>query len=476
MKKYKGFHTIIAFCVVICMLATTVFAQTEPSVLEETVQADASVYGCFSMDATEAFLGDKQLVKNAKSVFLYELNTQTLMYAWEADQALIPSSFVKILTAIVAIENGALDSAVTVSESAVSDLPLGAVSAKLQVSEVLTLQDLLYCMMVGSANDAATVIAEHISGSEYEFTKLMNEYASRIGCTGSHFVNAHGLEDESQYTTARDTAKILAYAMQNETFRNIFEAKEYTVPATNKSAERNLITGNYMMSTHEVQIYFDERVAGGRTGVANDGARSLATIARSGQMELLCVVMGAASVYEESGNKIRSFGGYNETKTMLDSGFEGYTAAQILYDGQALTYFEIGNGDSLLSVGPHATLSTVLPVKLDRTELTFRYSDEIRKLTAPIRAGDRVCNVEIWYKDLCLAVTDLYAMNDVRDSSAISADAPKQTSIAGWIVALCILIVLGFGGYYFLRTPKGKRFLFKIRRRIRKRNKPKRSK
>ena len=262
MKESIGFRCIISLFLILSILITPVMAETEPTDAAYDVSQEQATYGCFSTDATDALLGFGEIVKNVKSAFLYERNTKTLMYAWEPDLALPPSSFVKILTAIIAIEKGKLDSAVTVTEDALSDLPASAVSVDLVVNEVMPLKELIYCMLVGSANDAAAVIAQYLSGSQYAFANEMNAFAQQIGCTGSNFTNAHGLHDPMQITTARDTAKILDYAMQNEVFREIFSSAEYTGPATNKSAERYLITGNYLMSMEEVAARFRVQAAG----------------------------------------------------------------------------------------------------------------------------------------------------------------------------------------------------------------------
>lgn len=464
MKKSKRFLWVIIIFLMTFMLVTPVFAETEPTASIEEERNDQTVYGCFSADATNAFLGGEQLVKNAKSIFLYELNTQTLMYAWEPDLPLPPSSFVKIMTAIIAIENGDLDGVVTVTESALADLPASAVSVKLQVNEVITLRDLLYCMSVGSGNDAAAVIAHHIGGNQTKFVEKMNQLASDLGCNATHFTNPHGLHDPQQVTTARDTAKILAYAMKNDMFRTIFTTAEYAVPATNKSAERYLITGNYMMSMEEVEIYFDERVTGGRTGVANDRTRCLATVAKSGSMELLCVVMGSASIYEEGGSRIRSYGGYNETKELLDRGFTGFCASQILYDGQALTQYDLPNADDLLTLGPHSQVSSVLPDNVTLADISFRYSIDGSQLRAPISAGDKVCSVEVWYGNLLLAETDLFALNDVREQSVITLHEKTSSGIPAAVIAVIVVALLVVAVLVLLRFGILQRLFLRLRK------------
>lgn len=473
MKKTKGFLCVICIILTFSFLITPANAQTEELLSASDNEATDNAIGCYSADAKDAFLGSAQIVKNAKSAFLYELNTKTLMYAWEPDLPLAPTSFAKILTAIIAIEEGAMDSAVTVTESALADLPPSAVSADLSVNEVLPLQELIYCMLVGSANDAASVIAHYLSGGQVPFALKMNEFAQKIGCTNSHFTNPHGLHDPAQVTTARDTAKILEYAMGNDLFRKIFAATEYTVPATNKSAERHLITGNYLMSMEEVEIYFDERVIGGRTGVANDNTRCLASVARVESMELLSVVMGSASIYEEGGNRIRSFGGYTETKSLLDAGFTGFAAKQILYDGQALVQFDVANGDALLTAAPRTSIRTVLPEQLETGDLSFRYSEDGRGLAAPIKAGDFICNVEVWYQGLRIAATELYALNDVRAQSLVQVQEPKSESIWPLILTvICVVIVAGVATLG-LRSKWGRRIVLRLRRVMKRRFKGK---
>ena len=134
---------------------------------------------------------------------------------------------------------------IVVKENVLATVPISAVSVDLQVDELVTLEDLLYCMMVASANDAAAVIAEHISGDISAFVTEMNQRAAQIGCTDTVFTNVHGLHDDDQYTTARDIAKILAVASENTLFMDVFSAVEYDMPATNKTDARNLVSGNY---------------------------------------------------------------------------------------------------------------------------------------------------------------------------------------------------------------------------------------
>lgn len=448
----KKFGVICMMCSFILCFSLFPFTAAASEILDQNSNAAEIANSCWSIDADTALLGTEQRVKNVKAAFLYEANSQTLMYAWNADEPMYPASLVKIMTALIAVERGSLTDSVTVTESAISSVPYDAVSAELLAGEVLSLEDLLYCLLVSSANDAAVVIAEHISGSQSAFVEEMNRYAQELGCTGTRFINAHGLHDDAQYITARDAVRILDAAMRNETFRTVFTAVNYVVAATNKSEERELTSGNYLMDTAS-KLYYDARVIGGRTGVTQDGRRCLAAAAENNGMLLISVVMGAESVYQEDGYSAISIGGYKETSSLLDAGFVGYKSAQILFANQTLRQCKVTDGDSDVVIGPQLSVSTVLPENVSASDLSFRYSDEDFK--APIEAGQRLSNVTIWHGNTCVAQADLYAMNSVRSVSAsqqlnTTAETDGQWGVVFWIVfgavagILIIVAVLRF--------------------------------
>lgn len=435
-----------ALCLVLIYLLTFLCCPVSVDAQEmQPEQAEppmVSVNSCHSLDASTALLGSTQLVDNVKAAVLFEANSETLMYAWNADTQMYPASIVKILTALIAVEKGNMSDLLTVSESAVSAVPYDAVSAKLQPGEQLTLEDLLYCLLVGSANDGAVVIAEHISGSHSLFVEEMNAYAKALGCAGTNFTNAHGLHDDAQYTTARDAARILNKALQNDAFRTIFTANKYSVPATNKSEERSLSSGNSLLDTSS-KLYYDPRVIGGRTGVTGDGRRCLAAAAESNGMLLISVVMGAESVYQEDGYSAVTIGGYHETSALLDAGFNGYKSAQVLYANQALKQYSVTNGECDVIAGPQISVSTVLPESASSAELSFRFADAA--LTAPIEIGQKVSDVEIWHGNMCLGQAELFAMNTVRAADIPPEDDIGQERNTGGLLVLWITLALMAG-------------------------------
>lgn len=415
MKLFRIISIILCVCLsfsgVASVDATAVLQQNEQMVADEGNGLDAQV----------SYLGSGELVENAQAAFLYEVNSDTLMYAWNPDLPVSPSSLVKILTAYMAVTRGNLEDIVTVTEDVLAQVPYDAMTVELAAGEQMSLQDLVYCMMVGSANDAAAVIANHISGSQEAFVEEMNGFVQELGCTSTQLKNAHGLHNEEQFSTVRDLARILVAAMKNEAFMTFFSTVRYTVPATNLSEEREISSSNFLMNNEGMEIYYDSRVIGGRTGIADDGTRCLATAAESNGLQLICVLMGAESSYAEDGNTL-VYGGFKESVALYDAAFSGYRNVQILYKGQTLRQSNVINGTNDVILGSRTAVSAILPEGITQSDLNFRYSDIQEAFQAPVSMGEKLSRLEVWYGNICVAQADLFAMNTVESK----LDAAQQ--------------------------------------------------
>lgn len=445
MKKITAIF--LALCILVCIVP----------VMADATEQDASVInGCNTIEGQVPFAGTQRVVENGKAFILYEVNTDTLMYADNADDQLPPASLVKILTALIVVEKGKLDDAVTVKESVLATLDPDAVRAqpKLVADEVLTVKDLLYCMMVAAANDAAVILADHIMGDQKAFVAEMNRYASELGCTNTNFTNVHGLHDNEQYTSARDAARILAKAVKNEQFCEIFFAQKYVVPASNKNESRLLVTQNYLMNKDIVVIHYDERVKGSRTGTTTDGTTNIASCAEVDDMKLISVVMGSESAYDEKTGRVKVFGGYGETQQLLDLGFTGNKAGQLIYENQTLKQISISGGSSDVVIATKEARASVIPADLGREQLEYRYVNEV-PLGLPVEEGQRVSTLQIWCNNICLAQTDIFAMNSVIAADQVFSDEGKETrnisaflgaafKILSVIFAIGLLVVLMF--------------------------------
>lgn len=446
MKKIRSFCLVLAVILLMtCLLPAVHAAETDQSV----------VSGCHSVDAAHPLSDGDRIAKTAKAVIVFERNSETMIYAWNPDQRIYPSSMVKLMTALIAIEKGNLEDKVIVTKRALSYVAIGSVSAGLVAGEELTLRDLLYCMMAASANDASTVIAEHIAGSQEAFVAMMNQRAAELGCRDTNFTNAHGLHDENSYTTARDICRITDYALDNETFKTLFCAKSHIIPATNKSEERTVYTSNYMMSTDVNKKYFDQRVTGGKTGSTNEGGRCLVATSEGGGMELLTIVMGAQPTYEEDGLALAAFGSFEETAALLDYALGNFEYRQIFYTGQVISQYPVSGGENNVVVQPSQDAATVLPKDIDESQLSWIYGNSVGTLTAPIEQGQAISVLQVWYGSKCLAQTELTAINAVdvwiepiQPARQGSQEADFPWAVIGIVLlilaALAIAVVLGF--------------------------------
>ena len=429
---------ILAFTVIVLPVHAQEDNQTGQSGPEQSA-------GCSGLDAVSSYLGSVKISDNMGAAVLFEPKSETMMFSLNPDAKVYPSSLVKILTALIAVEKGNPAEMITVRQAVLDTVYYGAASADLVADEQMSLSDLIYCMMVGSANDAAAVIADHIAGSQTAFVEMMNKYAADLGCTGTQFRNVHGLHDEEQYTTARDMARILHTAVKNEEFLKYFSAIKYTVPATNKTLEpRELASQNFLMNTEKMEIYFDERAIGGRTGITETGLRCLATLAENDGMQLISIVMDAKSTEDDRGNT-SVYGSFNETKLLLDAGFNGYTVVQTLYKDQVLKQMPVKNGSNDVLVGSTGSAYSVLPSGTKMSDLSYRFMNEPQNLEAPIQAGERISYVQVWHGNLCVGQAELVAVNTVYEQ--LSAESPSELVASqgndNHTTLIIVLIVIG---------------------------------
>ena len=436
-------------CIILCLTLMLQCVLLTAAAEEEIVDTSV-VSGCHSIDGQVPLLGSLKITENMQSAVMFEVSTGTLMYAWNADQQLHPAGLVKILTALVAIENGNMTDAVIVKQDVLDQIEESSRTSKLQADEVLTVEQLLYCVCVSGSNDAALVLADHIGGSVAGFVTMMNKRAQEIGCTNSNFTNVHGLHDDQQLSTARDIARILSAATQNEQFITFFGTTHYDLAATNKSESRSLQTNNHMMHTDLYQIYYDQRITGGRTGVDTEGLNHFAATAQVENMQIVSVVMGSASKVNDR-SIVEKLGAFGETKELLDKGFDGFTTAQLLFEGQALKQYTVNNGASDVVVGPKISVSAVIPKQTTTNTLSYRYKEIEDAFNAPISEGAHVSNLEIWYGTVCLAQAELFAMNRVGVNYPIVEE--KDGTGLGWLKVILILLlvaVLVFVVYRFV--------------------------
>lgn len=360
----------------------------------------------------------------AKAAVLLEVTTGTVIYGYQLDERLYPASLTKIMTCMLALEYGNPDDILTVSATALENLSEFGSTANLQEGEQLSLRELLYCIMVSSANEGCNVVAEYVSGSIEAFVALMNQKARELGMTGTHFANTHGLHDDNHYTTVRDLAILSYWAWNNRDFREFATTTAHTVPATNLSESRTLHTTNYLTSAQITAKYYYSKASGIKTGFTTPAGGCLASTATDGYLTFLSVVCGCETLIDENGDDLDMR--FVETKRLMEYGFENYDYVQVLSDTQMLGQPAVTNAKGRANVVVHANANAtvLLPKDCTAEDITMSLNyDSTQTLDAPLEAGQRVGTVTAMYQGIPLATAELVTLTAVEREGAVPATA-----------------------------------------------------
>lgn len=378
---------------------------------------------------------------NAAAAFLYERNSGQILAEQDADKTVYPASMTKVMTCLLALEHLTLSDTVTVSETALAGLDEAGSSVDLLPGEQLTVEQLLYCMMLSSANEACNVAAEAVCGGVDSFVEMMNQRAAELGCTGTHFANTHGLHNEDHYTTARDLATITLAALENYEFRKIVSTPEYTVPETNLSGPRRLTTTNRLIDDRQNNPYYDSRVTGVKTGFTTPAGRCLIATAEEGELSLLSVVCGCDTTILETGDL--QFESFPETEKLLDYGFTSFTFATVLTTLYPVAEVPVSRsaGADFVSLAPGEEVSALLPIDYDKEAVTLEPS-LMSGISAPVAAGDELGSVTVVYHGKELGTVPLVAVADVERANLLTYFSPARNGTQGWLRTALLILIL----------------------------------
>ena len=460
MKHLKIFSLVLALwlcfsCLSLPALATGIettgtpsestAATTEPTVPVATEPRESGYVASdldFNNYSAKGYSGPEDYTADAKAALLIELSTKSIAYAMNPDEKVYPASLTKIMTCLLALEYGNLSDTVTVSETALDD-DVKNTGLKLVAGETIPLEQLLYGLMVSSANDSAMVIAEHIGGSVDAFVAMMNEKAQELGCKNTHFANPHGLHNEDHYTTARDIAIIFMAALEYPTFQELYQTTRYVIDATNVSDTRTIVTTNYLTGTIVTGQYYDKRVIGGKTGFTTPAGRCVACTAESGGATYLCVIMGASN--QDAAGNSPHYGSFEEASELLDYGYNSFVVENILSPLSPVAQLAVADAIQSVVVTPKSNVTTILPKDFDTETIEIRYSlNSDSGLEAPLEAGAVVGTVGAYIDGVCVASTDLVTMTAVERHAIHAQINETATHLANspWSVVMIICGVL----------------------------------
>ncbi|MBE7032272.1 MAG: D-alanyl-D-alanine carboxypeptidase [Ruminococcaceae bacterium] len=352
---------------------------------------------------------------SARSAVVLDCASGRILFSQNGNEKRGMASTTKIMTAITALENTDLSKTVTISPTASG---VEGSSMYLAKGEKLTLEELVYGLMLVSGNDAATAIAEAVSGSVEKFSGLMNEKASKIGAINTSFTNPHGLSDENHYTTALDLAKITAYALENPKFAEIVSTKIKKLPQSEGGIARTLVNHNKFLNMYEGCI-------GVKTGFTKATGRCLVTAVEKDGMKLVCVTLNAPD-------------DWNDHKELYNKAFSEYLPYQIKSSGEKITDAKIkrGTADTVPLV---ASEDIFIPLKSGEEQLIKTEIRVFEDLSAPVAKGDTLGSIDVSLDGKLLAEFPLIAGQDIAEKKQIfkknesNVSATLKNLIFAWL-------------------------------------------
>lgn len=362
---------------------------------------------------TYAFANENQedLNLNGEAAILIDYDSETILYEKNMHQQLYPASTTKMLTAILAIENGKLDDIVTIDPEIVS-LTYGSHIA-LDYDEEMSVENLLHALLITSANDAALALGKYVSGSIDGFVQMMNEKAKELGAENTQFVNPNGLHDDNHFSSAYDLALIGKYAMENELFREITGKDTYTIPATNKKTEaRNLYSTNkFLYGSEKINLNGQtipisyEGVSGVKTGYTPEAKNCLVTFAERDGRRLLTVVLKA------DGKEV-----YADTHKLLNYGFTNFKEHSIAYANEFIDNISIENGEfpKVSAILDRDISYPMNNANLDNIERKIILIDDLK---APIEEGGLLGTVEYYLEDQLIGQGNLISTLSIKSAT-----------------------------------------------------------
>ena len=323
--------------------------------------------------------GELQLA--SQTAVLMDADTGVVLYEKNMHDTMYPASITKIMTAMLAIQHLEPEQVLTVSQTAVNAVPRTSSHISLQAGERLTVRDALYAIGMESANDAANVLAEAVSGSLEAFAEEMTRQAQALGAMNTHFANANGLPDSQHFTTAYDMALITAAALKQEGLATYFSTVNYTFPATNLSAARSFSNKDRLLPGGQ---YYYEGVLMAKTGWTTSAQGTFAAVVKQGDTTLVAITLKSPLLEDK----------YKDTHKLMDYGFTHYSAVKVSGE-QVTAQLSLGEytpvkGQKFTYLIPTGTLFT--DIRYSLSEEVDLSSDSPLNITVPVSAtlGDTV--------------------------------------------------------------------------------------
>jgi D-alanyl-D-alanine carboxypeptidase (penicillin-binding protein 5/6) len=386
--------TLLLFVVILAITVATLVGagRASSTTLQPTVDPETSGFTVSAADL--GAFGDAPPVISSPSAYVVNMNTGKVLYEQSAHTRRPMASTTKMMTAILVLENMDLDSQLTASDRAARVWEL---ESWLKAGDVLTVKQLLYALMVMSANQAAVVLGEGYPGGEQAFVDLMNSKAAELGMNDTHYVNPHGLDSEGHYSTAADLVTLARYAMGNETFRELSQTKEYTTQIQGHDKPTTFITTNELLPLYDWVI-------GVKTGETPKALTCLVAAGVRDGVSVLSAVLGQP-IHEVC---------FEESKTLLEYGLSQYRYVTLLDEGAAVAEAAVPyHLDKKLQLVPASPVG--IGLYKDQSVTVSVVVD--RPLVLPVTAGEAFGRIDLTVEGAVVDTIDLIASESFSDTT-----------------------------------------------------------
>jgi len=401
-------------------------------------------------------------VEHAQAAILYNFENDRVLYEFNASETVYPASTVKIMTAIVAMEYyaDALDTKITITQAMLDEVSGNRIGFSL--GEVVTVEQMLNCMLVNSANDAAIILAHACAGSTASFVKMMNEKAAWVGAYNTVYTNPTGMHNDDMVTTARDTAAIAKYAYSIPGFIDITSTPKYVMDATNTNTFRSIYNRNCMISKYYSVDYYYGRAMGMNAGATTQGGYAICAAAENKDKGLtyLAVVLGAESVDDVLYN-------YVNARNLLEWAFDSYGYVTVLSSKKMICELSVNLSSTLdyVTLVPEKDITVYMPSSVNvKTDIRYSYNTYSDSLDAPVESGQTAGTITVLYGDEIIGSCALITTSSITRSEflyllAQISEFTGTRFFRGTIISMIVLSIL----YVFAKAAYRERRLRRVR-------------
>ena len=409
----------------------------------------------FGVDGSAASIYNSELSVRSEILYLQSIDDGTVIFDQNAETRCAPAAMLNIAAAMVVLRQVEdIDNTVyTVPDNILSILSGTNSSTMLfEGGEQFRVVDLLHCILMRSAADASVTLAIGVAGSVDQFVKMMNEYAASVGCDNTNFVNVTGLDDDGQYTTAADVARMMADASKDDRFCRISTSTTYDFPASGDYERRTLYTTNLMLLSGYPSYYYSNLTAA-KTGSTSNAGRCVAAVASRDGYSYVAVVMKGPYV-DTNGDGNAENHAFIDCKAMLNWTFRNIRIRVITDVNQTVGEVQVrysSKADHVRLV-PAEQITALVPSSVDTGSVVFRIVEEKTQdvVNAPVKKGDILGEAQVLYGEQVLAVVSLAAGEDVPFDLAGLVIGVAGDVFSSPVVVLLLLLILAAAVVYFV--------------------------